>query len=125
MIFINEAFFILKVQCCRWNVKIVGLNEFAESVINSYINIDLIVFSDECKFCQRNNNTWKWYRRNDSTDDVFQKKEKVDKSIIIFSAIGIDFKRYLVIVDVSVDDVEYRRIFNESKIYARPSSCSL
>ena len=89
---------------------------FAESVINSGINTDLIAFSDECRFCQRNDNTWKWYRRNDDTDDVFQQKEKVNKSVMIFAAIGIGFKSNLVIVDGSVDDVEYRRIFQESKI---------
>lgn len=35
---------------------------------------------------------------------------------MIFVAIGIGFKSNLVIVDGSVDDVEYRRIFQESKI---------
>ena len=89
---------------------------FSESVINSGINTDLITFSDECRFCQRNDNTWKWYRRNDDSDDVFQHKEKVNKSVMIFAAIGVGFKSHLVIVEGNVDDVEYRRIFNESKI---------
>ena len=35
---------------------------------------------------------------------------------MIFAAIVIGFKSNLVIVDGSVDDVEYRRIFQESKI---------
>ena len=76
----------------------------------------MIAFSDECRFYKRNDNTWKWYRRNEDSDDVFEQREKVNESILILAAIFIGFKSNLVFINGSVDDVEYRRIFEEVKI---------
>ena len=76
-----------------------------------------IVFSDECRFCQMNDSTWRWIRRGDESDDVYYDKTKYPQnSIMVFAAIGHDFKSKLIIVDGTVDEIEYRRIFNESGI---------
>lgn len=41
---------------------------------------------------------------------------------MIFAAIGVGFKSHLVVIEGSVDDVEYRRIFIESKIWIKNKS---
>ena len=44
---------------------------FSNSWLSSNNNSDLIVFSDESRFCQMNDNTWCWMKRGDTSDDVY------------------------------------------------------
>ena len=72
--------------------------------------------SDESRFCQMNDNSWRWMKRGDISDDIFFYKTKYPQNLMISGAIGIGYKSKLIFVDQSVDEIEYRRVFEESEI---------
>lgn len=89
---------------------------FARSILSNQINTNLFIFSDESRFCFTNDGGWKWYRKDEINDDVFCKKAKFSEGIMVFGAIGYKFKSKLVICENNINDVEYRKIIEESNL---------
>lgn len=59
----------------------------------------------------------RWMKRGEISDDVFYDKIKYPQnSVMVFGAIGIGFKSKWIFVDQNVDEIEYRRLFEESEI---------
>lgn len=89
---------------------------FSYSMLASNIDRALIIFSDESRFCFCNDGYWRWIRKNDRTDNVYDYKHKYTDGIMVYGAIGIGYKSKLVICDRSVNSVEYLRLIKESKM---------
>lgn len=82
----------------------------------SNINMSKIVFSGESRFCVDNDNVFRWYRKDEITDNVFCEKAKYQYGIMVFAAIGFNYKSKLVICQKSVNDLEYRNVIQKSQL---------
>ena len=87
---------------------------FANSMLLSDFDFSRIIFSDESRFCLGPDNKMRWYRRGESTPDCFEESDKYNVSVMVYGAIGIGYKSKLVLCSDGVDNVEYRKIINES-----------
>ena len=95
---------------------------FSYSILNHSnfikdLNLSQIIFSDESRFCLNNDNQFIWFRKNENTDDVFQKKSKVNQGVMVFGAIGYNFKSPLIICENSIDEIEYREILSKCSLF--------
>lgn len=90
---------------------------FSNSFLQSKINLSSIVFSDESRFCLNNDGNMRWYRKNENSDDVYDKRSKYSPGIMVFGAIGYNYKSKLVICEKNIDEVEYRNVLNNSEIF--------
>lgn len=97
---------------------------FSYSILNHSnfikdLNLSQIIFSDESRFCLNNDNQFIWFRKNENTDDVFQKKSKVNQGVMVFGAIGYNFKSPLIICENSIDEIEYREILSKCSLFEK------
>ena len=90
--------------------------KFAYSFIDNNLDPELVIFSDESRFCLTPDNYCIWRRRGETTDDVFHEVGKFDTSVMVFGAIGKNFKSKLVICSGNVDAVEYRSLIEKSEL---------
>ena len=58
-----------------------------------------------------------WLRKGCKYDDIFIEKAKYNPGIMVYGAIGKDYKSELVICDNSINDIEYRKIIEKSKMF--------
>lgn len=84
---------------------------FGNSILESGLSEELFVFSDESRFSLHNDNGHIWYKRSDCDDAIFQNKDKYQKTIMVFGAIGYHFKSKLVLCNKNVNKIYYREIF--------------
>ncbi len=91
--------------------------KFAYSMLNSNIDFDRLIFSDESRFCLDSDNQLRWLRKGDTDDGCFALQDKFTCSVMVFGAIGIDYKSKLVVCSGNVDAVEYRDIITKSGLY--------
>ena len=73
--------------------------KFAHSVLNSDIDFETLVFSDESRFCLTPDNYCIWMRKNEKTEDCFIDVGKYDVSIMVYGAIAKNYKSKLVVLD--------------------------
>ena len=83
--------------------------KFAHSIFQNNIDFDLLVFSDESRFCLGPDNRCRWMRKNDRTNDCFSDHDKFSKSIMVYGAIGKNYKSELVFCDSNVDSQSYKQ----------------
>ena len=83
-------------------------------MLQNDVDFNQLIFSDEPRFALTSDNRCRWYRKSDRDDQVFEEKEKFTTSIMVFGAIGMDFKSKLVICERSVNALYYRDILEES-----------
>ena len=91
--------------------------EFAYSLLDSNFDFSRIIFSDESRFCLTPDNKLRWIRRGDSTPNCFEETEKFNVSVMVYGAIGIGYKSKLVLCSDGVDNLEYRKIIDESNMF--------
>lgn len=96
--------------------RIVFSNSILSYSLSKQINTANFIFSDESRFCRTKDGVWRWYRKNENTDDIYDKKNKFEQGIMVYGAIGYDYKSKLIVCEKTVDDIEYRRIINESQM---------
>ena len=93
------------------NVQKINRVSFAHTLLEMHSkgNIDLnsIIFSDESRFIQGDDRQWVWRRYGERNETAMSRREKFPKSIMIYGAIGIDYKSTLVIVESSIDSDQY------------------
>lgn len=88
---------------------------FSLSMLQSGINLNTIIFSDESRFCQNSDKAYIWMKRGEMSDDVYFDKSKFDlNSIMVYGAIGLNFKSKLVFCENNIDEIEYRKNFTNS-----------
>jgi transposase len=66
------------------------------------------VFSDESRFCCGSDNHWVWKRKNEFRYSILAPRDKFPKfSIMVWGAIGVNFKSTLIIFDTNVNAKTY------------------
>ena len=93
---------------------------FAYSMINKAyeeeIDLSTLVFSDESRFVLGTDKRWIWCRRGEYSPSQFEDDSKFPPSIMVYGAIGIDYKSRLVIVEGSIDSDCYKQNIQASKM---------
>lgn len=89
---------------------------FSNSVLANKIDLKKIIFSDESRFCLQNDGNMRWIKKGENENSFFVEKKKYNQGIIVYGAIGIDYKSDLVICENSIDDIEYRNIIERSNM---------
>ena len=73
---------------------------FAYSMLEIFyqnaIDPSMIVFSDESRFVLGDDKRWVWRRRGSNVPSAFVSSDKFPPSIMIYGAIGVDYKSKLV-----------------------------
>ena len=93
---------------------------FAYTMLNmfysSLIDFNDIIFSDESRFILGDDKRWVWRRRGENNPSIYKKEEKFPPSIMIYGAIGVNYKSKLVFVSGSIDSSKYRENIIESEM---------
>ena len=90
--------------------------KFAYSLLCSELDFQKIIFSDESRFCLGSDNIYRWYRKGENDDQVFIESEKYNPSIMVFGAIGYNYKSEIVLCSGHVDSIEYRQLIESANI---------
>ena len=111
----------LKVQKLRYYHKIIRYN-FAISLTESHPDAEdpfwkSLIFSDESRFCANSDSIRIWKKMNDFRPDVQQAYEKFEVGVMVWGAVGINFKSNLVFCGSSINSTKYLSILEESKFY--------
>ena len=89
---------------------------FSYNILKEGINGEDIIFSDESRFVLGTDRHWVWRRRGEDVPGIYEACDKFPKSVMVFGAIGNNFKSTLVIVKTSIDAFTYQRILVDSKV---------
>ena len=103
-----------KIRQVLQDYQIFNRLRFSHSMLVSNINMSKIVFSDESRFCLDNDNVYRWYRKGEISDNVFWDKSKFNCGVMVFAAIGFNYKSKIVFCEKTIDDVEYRNVIEKS-----------
>jgi transposase len=77
-----------------------------------------LVFSDESRFCLGTDNTWTWQRRGEYLmSNMVQEEKFYHFSIMVWGAIGKDFKSDLIVCDGSIDSERYISFLRKSEFF--------
>ena len=89
---------------------------FAHSMLHHPIEHTKIIFSDESRFCLTSDRGFIWYRKGEYDDQIFSDIPTYTASIMVWGAIGINYKSNLVVCTKNIDLMEYRSIIEQSKM---------
>ena len=94
---------------------------FAYTLITMYYSNDIelgsIIFSDESRFVLGDDKRWVWRRRGEYNPTSYKQTEKFPSSVMIYGAIGVNYKSTLVFVDGSIDSMQYQQNIIESGMF--------
>ena len=79
-----------------------------------------IIWSDESKMSISPDNCYLWRKRGSNAENIFMDYKKFYDSLMVFGAIGYNFKSPLVICPVSIDSEQYCANLMEAKIDQLP-----
>jgi len=66
-----------------------------------------IYFSDESRFEQKADSSWRWIRRGDYNDSSYSPISKSSTSVIVWACIGPNYKSHLMIIDNNIKSESY------------------
>ena len=89
-------------------------NIFSHSLLQSDIDLSTIIFSDESRICLGPDSRYIWYQPGEVCDSVYQEYQKAEVGIMVWGAIGYNFKSELIICPKTVDARSYRQIIRDS-----------
>ena len=103
-----------KVRQVLTDIQIEKRNKFAHSVLDSNPDFRKFVFSDESRVCLGPDNRYCWYKRGETDPTVFKEYQKTEIGVMVWAAIGYDYKSPLVFCPPNVDGKAYREIIKQS-----------
>ena len=89
---------------------------FATNFLRCGATSDKLIFSDESRICLGPDNRYIWFQPGEVSDDVYVEYTKAEIGIMVWGAIGKDFKSKLIICPKSVNSYEYQKIIKDSQI---------
>ena len=89
---------------------------FARQILKEGITGDRIIFSDESRFVRGTDNRWVWRRRGENVDEIYSETDKYPESVMIFGAIGKNFKSNIVMINGTIGAEDYQKILEESLV---------
>ena len=98
------------------DAQIENRERFAFSLLQSEIDFQSIIFSDESRICKGPDNRYIWYKRGETDDSCYAEYEKASWGVMVWAAIGVGYKSKLMICRKSVNSHEYRRVIHESEM---------
>ena len=101
---------------------------FTYRILKDGISGRRIIFSDESRFVIGSDRHWVWRRKGDNSPEVYASKEKYPASVMIFGAIGFNYKSNLVLIRSTINSELYQQILTDSKVLeylSQPASSDL
>lgn len=89
---------------------------FAVSMLHNEVDLEKIIFSDESRFSMSSDNRCIWRRRGEKDDSCYKEFAKYSVSVMVYGAIGINYKSKLVLCTDGVDAMEYRDNIEKSQM---------
>ena len=83
--------------------------KFCRSMLKNKIPFEKIIFSDESRFCQTSDKGYVWYRTGSKSDSIYVDLAKFPISIMVYGAIGLNYKSQLVICEESINSSNYKK----------------
>lgn len=91
---------------------------FSTNMIENYfLDLPLIVFSDECRFANDPDNRQHWIQSCDFRERRCAQHSKYTFPSMVWGDIGFDFKSNLVFPKGKINEYEYRYYLNKSNIF--------
>ncbi|MBR6907848.1 transposase [bacterium] len=75
-----------------------------------------IIFSDESRICLTNDSRWVWRRRGDNCPGIFLDEKKFPHGIMVYGAIGVNYKSKLVITNLKITSKVYTNNIEQSRM---------
>ena len=88
--------------------------KFARSMLQAEVPFRKIIFSDESRFCKDSDKGYVWYRPGETNESIYANLEKFSTSVMIYGAIGYNYKSKLVISNGNIDSDMYQKNIIES-----------
>ena len=88
----------------------------ANSLLQTDIDLTSIVFSDESRICLGPDSRFIWFQPGEVSDDVYMEYKKAEIGVMIWEAIGKDFKSQLMICPKILDAKGYRQLIKDSNM---------
>ena len=88
--------------------RIIFANSLIELQKTQQIDLKTIIFSDESRFVEGDDKQWVWRRYGDRNPTAQYRSKKFPKSVMIYGAIGHNYKSQIVIVHGSIDSYKYQ-----------------
>jgi len=63
----------------------------------------VIYFSDESRFEQQSDSSWRWIRRGEYNEGIFNEKSKSSTSVMVWGCIGNNYKSPLIMISSKID----------------------
>lgn len=90
---------------------------FSQSVLQREdFDITKIVFSDESRICLGPDSRFIWYQPGEIADSVFIEHSKAEVGVMVWAAIGLNYKSELIICRKNIDAKEYRNVIKKSNM---------
>lgn len=90
---------------------------FASTMLSNHADaLDKIVFSDESRFVLGADKTWVWRRRGEYSPSSCHCTMKFPQGVMVWGAIGLDYKSPLIVVDGSIDTEKYKSVLESSEM---------
>ena len=91
---------------------------FSQNQLNGDINwCESVIFSDESRFCMHDDSSRIWIKRGLYTENTFCKEKKYEKGIMIWGAIGKNWRSPLVLVNGRLNSDGYIQLLDDSEIF--------
>jgi transposase len=101
---------------------------------NNALNGDIdwgteVIISDESRFGLYNDNHFIWIRRGEYNPETFRAKPKYHQSVMVWGAIGYNYKSPLIFVDGNLNSEGYKKLLRDNSVFkgiqqARPKARS-
>lgn len=98
---LNDAQISARIEFCRW-------------IVENKDEVPNIVFTDESRFQKGAENQWRRIRRGQWNETCFTTKEKFPLTVMVWGAIGHDYRSPLMECSNSVNAAEYVNILDKS-----------
>ena len=98
---LNDAQISARIEFCRW-------------IVENKDEVPNIVFTDESRFQKGADNQWRRIRRGQWNETCFTTKEKFPLTVMVWGAIGHDYRSPLMECSNSVNAAEYVNILDKS-----------
>ena len=90
--------------------------KFSQNFLKNDIDYSQFVFSDESKISFTSDNRYIWYIPGETDDSCYQDCDKVSPWIMVWGAIGYNYKSPLIICPKSVTADQYRKVITDSNM---------
>ena len=93
--------------------------QFCNEMIEGQFVEKVIIFSDESRFEQLSDSSWRWIRHGELNESSFNTKSNSKNSVMVWGAIGLNLKSNLIFINQKIDSDMYIKTILESGLISQ------